>query len=81
MKREILAKKGKETQGKRTDLLSNIDNKLPEHNTQKEIAKSLNWSTGKKAPRCGGASLWCYAVRLLCHVIHRQERQVLFLCQ
>jgi len=37
---EDLAKKGKETQGTRTDLLSKIDKKLPSHNTQKEIAKA-----------------------------------------
>jgi site-specific DNA-methyltransferase (adenine-specific) len=49
-KKEILANKGKKTQGKRTDLLSIVDKKLePKHNTQKEIAKTLNWSTGKVA--------------------------------
>jgi Trp operon repressor len=39
--------KGRETQGKRTDLLSTIDKKLPEHNTQKELATELGWSTAK----------------------------------
>ena len=29
-----------------TDLLSTIDKKLDAHNTQKEIAKELGWSTG-----------------------------------
>jgi site-specific DNA-methyltransferase (adenine-specific) len=29
--------------------LSTIDNPLPKHNTQKEIAKALDWSTGKVA--------------------------------
>ena len=29
--------------------LSTIDKPLPKHNTQKEIAKTLNWSTGKVA--------------------------------
>ena len=32
-----------------TDLLSTIDKKLDAHNTQKEIAKELGWSTGKVA--------------------------------
>ena len=63
MKREILAKKGREKQvqtlkqGNESPVLSNID-KTEKHNTQKEIAKSLNWSTGKTAR---------------CHVLHRQE--------
>ena len=49
-KKEILAKRGKKTQGNRTDLLSTIDKKLePKHNTRSEIAKTLNWSTGKVA--------------------------------
>ena len=61
IKADILKKRGKETQGLRTDLLSNIDKKLPEHNTQKTIADDLQWSTGKvamadivdkKAPDC-----------------------------
>lgn len=47
--REIEERKGKETQGKRTDLLSNIDNKLPSHNTQSKLAEKLKWSTGKVA--------------------------------
>ena len=42
-KKEILAKRGKKTQGNRTDLLSTIDKKLePKHNTRSEIAKTLN---------------------------------------
>jgi DNA modification methylase len=50
IKKGILLKKGKKTQGTRTDLLSIVDKRLePKHNTQKEIAKSLNWSTGKVA--------------------------------
>jgi len=53
-KKEILAKKGaekyKETVGRPSkELLSIVDNDLPKHNTQKEIAKTLNWSTGKVA--------------------------------
>jgi len=41
---------GKQTQGKRTDLLSINDKKLePPHNTQKIIAESLGMSTGKVA--------------------------------
>lgn len=51
VKKRILAKKGKETQGKRTDLLSLSDKKLviSQHNTREEIAKELGWSTGKTA--------------------------------
>jgi DNA modification methylase len=49
-KKEILLEKGKKTQGTRTDILSIIDKKLePKHDTRQEIAKSLNWSTGKVA--------------------------------
>ncbi len=48
-RRELLAEKGKEQQGKRTDLLSKNDKKLPSHNTQKGIAAELGWSTGKVA--------------------------------
>jgi N6-adenosine-specific RNA methylase IME4 len=54
-KKEILLEKGelkrKETEGRppKEKLLSIVDNSLPKHNTQKEIAKSLNWSTGKVA--------------------------------
>jgi len=41
---------GRQTQGKRTDLLSKNDKKLePPHNTQKIIAESLGISTGKVA--------------------------------
>jgi len=53
-KKEILSKKGsekyKETVGRPSkESLSTIDNDLPKHNTRKEIAKTLNWSTGKVA--------------------------------
>jgi site-specific DNA-methyltransferase (adenine-specific) len=54
-KKGILSKKGelkrKETEGRpsKEKLLSTIDNSLPKHDTRKEIAKSLNWSTGKVA--------------------------------
>lgn len=49
-KRKLLKAQGKQTQGKRTDLLSTIDKKLKEkHNTRKEIADDLGWSTGKVA--------------------------------
>jgi len=44
--KEDLNLKAKSTQGKRTDLLSESDNKLPKHNTRKEIAKNANTSTG-----------------------------------
>ena len=47
--REILTAIGKETQGKRTDILSNLDKMLESHNTQKKVADSLGWSTGKTA--------------------------------
>ena len=60
VKAEILREKGKKTQGKRTDLindneanlLSIIDKKSKDttpHNTQKEVAADLGWSTGKVA--------------------------------
>ena len=61
-KKKLLQEKGKETQGKRTDLLSNIDKKFsseattntdekpqPKHNTRKEIANELGWSSSKTA--------------------------------
>tara|TARA_B110000285_G_scaffold189059_1_gene215545 strand:- start:805 stop:1962 length:1158 start_codon:yes stop_codon:yes gene_type:complete len=57
-KKEILAKKGKEksieskigNNNASKTKLSTIDNDvLPKHNTQKEIANALNWSTGKVA--------------------------------
>lgn len=44
-KKAILAEKGKETQGMRTDLLPTIGKKL--HNTQAIIAQELGWSKGK----------------------------------
>ena len=41
---------GKQSQGKRTDLLSIMDKKLElAHNTQKIVAEKLGWSIGKKA--------------------------------
>jgi 16S rRNA G966 N2-methylase RsmD len=52
-KKEILLEKGKENL--KTNIggghmgLSNIDKATPTHNTQKEIAKALDWSTGKVA--------------------------------
>lgn len=52
VKAERLRRKGKQTQGKRTDLLSIIDKKLEDttpHNTRNEIAADLGWSTGKVA--------------------------------
>jgi hypothetical protein len=51
-RKAILLEKGKESQGTRTDLLSNIDKKFEapsKHNTQQELAKELGWSTGKVA--------------------------------
>ena len=48
-KKEILLEVGKKTQGARTDILSTIDKKLPEHNTRDTIANDLGWSTGKVA--------------------------------
>jgi len=48
-KRELLKQKGKNTQGTRTDLLSKMDKKLPEHNTRKQIAEELGWSETKVA--------------------------------
>jgi N6-adenosine-specific RNA methylase IME4 len=54
IRKEILLAKGKEvyneTVGRpKKESLSTIDNDLPKHNTQQEIAKALNWSTGKVA--------------------------------
>jgi N6-adenosine-specific RNA methylase IME4 len=54
IRKEILLEKGKEvyneTVGRpKKESLSTIDNDLPKHNTQQEIAKALNWSTGKVA--------------------------------
>ena len=51
-KKEILLKKGKVKMsigGELKEGLSTIDKPLPKHNTQKEIAKALDWSTGKVA--------------------------------
>jgi len=53
-KKEILSKRGKEKQletlkkGNESPVLSTID-KTVKHNTRSEIAKTLNWSTGKVA--------------------------------
>ena len=49
IRKQILLEQGRKTQGLRTDLLSTIDKKLDPHNTQKEIAEELGWSTGKVA--------------------------------
>jgi N6-adenosine-specific RNA methylase IME4 len=49
VRKEILLKQGRETQGARTDLLSIVDKKLDPHNTRNEIAEDLGWSTGKVA--------------------------------
>ena len=43
-KKKILMDKGRESQGVRTDLLSIVDKKLPQHNTRDEISKELGWS-------------------------------------
>jgi hypothetical protein len=51
-KKEILLEKGKENMsigGELKEGLSTIDKPLSKHNTQKEIAKALDWSTGKVA--------------------------------
>jgi DNA modification methylase len=53
IKKEILLEKGKEKL--KTNIggghmgLSIVDKAIPNHNTQKEIAKALDWSTGKVA--------------------------------
>lgn len=52
VKKEILLEKGKENMsigGELKEGLSTIDKPLKIHNTQKEIAKALDWSTGKVA--------------------------------
>lgn len=52
VKKEILSEKGKENMsigGELKEGLSTIDKPLAKHNTQKEIAKALDWSTGKVA--------------------------------
>jgi len=49
MRKDILLAQGKETQGMRTDILSNVDKKLEPHNTQKMLADALGWSAGKVA--------------------------------
>ena len=45
-KADLWKEEGKETQGQRTDLLSNIDKKLG-YNTRNKVAEELNWATGK----------------------------------
>lgn len=48
--KEKLLELGKQKQGQRTDLLSTMDKRLlSPHNTQKEIAKELDWGSGKIA--------------------------------
>lgn len=52
IKKEILLEKGKENMsigGELKEGLSTIDKPLMAHNTRQEIAKSLDWSTGKVA--------------------------------
>ena len=52
IKKEILLKKGKKNMsigGELKEGLSIVDKPLLKHNTQKEIAKALDWSTGKVA--------------------------------
>ena len=51
-KKEILLKKGKAKMsigGELKEGLSIVDKPLPKHDTRKEIAKALDWSTGKVA--------------------------------
>jgi len=54
VKEEILKRKGREnlktpTGGRNKLTLSTIDKVIQPHNSQKEIAKELGWSTGKVA--------------------------------
>jgi len=51
-RKEILLEKGKQNMslgGELKEALSTIDKPLPKHDTRKEIAKALDWSTGKVA--------------------------------
>jgi ParB-like chromosome segregation protein Spo0J len=48
-KKDILLKKGKKQQGKRTDILSIVDKKLEPHSTRKEMAKDAGISSGTMA--------------------------------
>lgn len=51
-RKEILLEKGKEKMslgGELKEALSTIDKPLPKHDTRKQIAKALDWSTGKVA--------------------------------
>ena len=52
IRKEILLEKGKEKMsigGELKEGLSIVDKPLPKHNTRQEVAKALNWSTGKVA--------------------------------
>jgi len=48
-KKDILLKKGKSQQGRRTDILSIVDKKLPSHSTREEMAKDAGVSSGTMA--------------------------------
>lgn len=48
-KKDILLKKGKKQQGKRTDILSMVDKKLEPHSTREEMAKDAGVSSGTMA--------------------------------
>ena len=48
-KKDILLKKGKKQQGRRTDLLSIVDRKLQSHSTREEMAKDIGVSSGTMA--------------------------------
>ncbi len=48
-KKDILLKKGKKQQGRRTDILSIVDKKLLPHSTREEMAKDVGVSTGTMA--------------------------------
>jgi len=45
--KRLLLLKGKQTQGKRTDIMPESGRKLDRHSTRKELAEDLGWSTGK----------------------------------
>ncbi len=48
-KKDILLKKGKKQQGRRTDILSIVDKKLLSHSTREEMAKDAGVSSGTMA--------------------------------
>jgi len=48
-KKDILLKKGKKQQGKRTDILSMVDKKLEPHSTREKMAKDAGVSSGTMA--------------------------------